>query len=657
MAQPPTLQDLMSALKKADAAGNENDARQIAGMIRKYYPTAGGQTAEDAPEGDTQYVRSFLQGITFKGADEAEAWARSTFGGEDFDTALADVRRKLKAFEKTAPVSAILTETAGAAIPAILATIGTGGTAAPATTTAMFPFLARLAAVGGVEGFLAGVGGAEGGLKERAIGGAAGAVTGAALAPAAGATLRGVGKLGGAFLDFVRRRSGGRGGSVVENELRNITAATGLTVDEIVDRIRSGQVMAEFPELTAAVRAYYAGGGAAAARIGETLRTRPEMLRGQAQAKLAEGLTPSSVSPNVMRAARESEEAARQVEREMYSRAFETGGVVEGPLLQSLSASLERSPAARKNINELLRAQGRRPFFTTEGGRVNINRAITLEDAEIARRGIATSVDEAYRAGRGAVGEALKEVEQGLRTQIDLASGDVGRARAFAAGRRGQREAFEEGRMVFGKSADEQELLIEGLRADPSRLAVFRSGVMDAIRRRMETGNKVSTYQRLADPETKEGRILRMVYPGDQLEDVLGSLRRAAQSQQAAGQVLGGSMTAPTAMAAARQGMGAPSPEDVLRSAGGDILSMTRLLRQAINSVAPALSEREKARIADVLVSQDPTVVRQALSDERMLANLIARASMRGRQTIQPTAGILSIMGGGAMGEAYGGAQ
>ena len=654
-----TLQEMMQALKKADAAGATDDAQRIADMIRRRYPEAAGAGAAPAaaPEGDTQYMRSFLQGITFKGADEAEAWMRATFNGEDYDTALADVRKKIKSFEKTAPVAAILTETAGAAIPAILATIGTGGAAAPTTTATIFPMLARLAAVGGVEGFLAGVGGAEGGIRERAIGGAAGAATGAALAPAGGAALRGVGKLGSSFLEFVRRRSGGRGGSVVENEIRKITEATGMTVDEIVDRIRSGEVMAEFPSLMAAVRGYYAGGGAPASTIRQALTERPPMLREQAQAQLRAGLAPDSVSPNVLRAARESDEAARQVEKARYAQAFETGGVVEGPMLQDLATALERSPDARKNINKLLQAQGRQPFFNLKGGKVNIDRAITFEDAEIARRGIADTIDKAFREGLGAVGGALKDVEQALRAQIDYAAPQVGQARAFAAGRRGQREAFEQGRMVFGKGADEQEMFIEGLRSDPNKLAVFRSGVMDAIRRRMESGNKVSTYRQLADPETKEGRILRMVYPGDQLEDVLGSLGRAARSQQAAGQILGGSQTAPTLMAAARQGMGAPSPEDALRAAGGDIFSITRLARQAINSVAPMLSEREKARVANVLVSQDPDFVRRTLTDERALARAIATITLGAQRITAPLPGLTSIIGGGAAGEAFTGAQ
>jgi hypothetical protein len=652
-----TLQEMMQALNKADAAGATDDAQRIADMIRRRYPEAAGAAPAAAPEGDTQYMRSFFQGITFKGADEAEAWARATFNGEDYDTVLADVRKKIKSFEKTSPVSAILTETAGAAIPAILATIGTGGAAAPTTTATIFPMLARLAAVGGVEGLLAGVGGAEGGIRERAIGGAAGAVTGAALAPAAGAGLSGLGKLGSSFLEFVRRRSGGRGGSVVENEIRRITESTGLTVDEIVERIRSGEVMAEFPALMYEVRNYYTGGGAPAATIRQALTERPPMLREQAQAQLRAGLAPDSVSPNVLRAARESDEAARQVEKARYAQAFETGGVVEGPMLQDLATALERAPDARKNINKLLQAQGRQPFFNLKGGKVNIDRAVTFEDAEIARRGIADTIDKSFREGLGAVGGALKDVEQALRAQIDKAAPQVGQARAFAAGRRGQREAFEQGRMVFGKGADEQEMLIESLRAEPNKLAVFRSGVMDAIRRRMESGNKVSTYQRLADPETKEGRILRMVYPGDQLEDVLGSLSRAARSQQAAGDVLRQSATQGTQAAAARQGTGAPSPEDLLRATQFDIFSLTRLARQAINSAAPMLSEREKARVVNVLVSQDPAIVRQALTDERALARLIAATTLGAQRITAPLPGLTSIIGGGAAGEAFTGAQ
>lgn len=652
-----TRNQLLNALEEADkraSVGDEQaraDAQEFARMIKELDAKS---AALPTPTVDSQYIRSALQGVTFKGADEAEAWVRSTFGGEDYDTVLKEVRQKIKAFEKDSPAAAFLTETAGAALPAIVGTIATGGAGAAAFT---FPALARLAGISALEGAAAGFGGAEGSLFNRLQGGATGAGVGLVAGPLARTGLEGAGKLGSGFLEFVRRRSGGRGGSVVENEIRRITESTGLTVDEIVERIRSGEVMAEFPALMYEVRNYYTGGGAPAATIRQALTERPPMLREQAQAQLREGLAPGTVSPNVLRAARESDEAARQVEKARYAQAFETGGVVEGPMLQDLATALERAPDARKNINKLLQAQGRQPFFNLKGGKVNIDRAVTFEDAEIARRGIADTIDKSFREGLGAVGGALKDVEQALRAQIDYAAPQVGQARAFAAGRRGQREAFEQGRMVFGKGADEQEMLIESLRAEPNKLAVFRSGVMDAIRRRMESGNKVSTYQRLADPETKEGRILRMVYPGDQLEDVLGALSRAARSQQAAGDVLRQSATQGTQAAAARQGRGATSPEDLLRATQGDLFSLTRLARQAINEAAPMLSEREKARVANVLVSQDPDIVRQALTDERALARLIAATTLGAQRITAPLPGLTSIIGGGAAGEAFTGAQ
>lgn len=58
-------------------------------------------------EPETQKLRSALQGTTFKFADEAEAYLRSV-SGENYDTALKDIRLKIKTTRNLDQLSLVL---------------------------------------------------------------------------------------------------------------------------------------------------------------------------------------------------------------------------------------------------------------------------------------------------------------------------------------------------------------------------------------------------------------------------------------------------------------------------------------------------------------------------------------------------------------------
>ena len=150
----------------------------------------------------------------------------------------------------------------------------------------------------------------------------------------------------------------------------------------------------------------------------------------------------------------------------------------------------------------------------------------------------------------------------------------------------------------------------------------FRMGAMDAIRAKMAGGNRTTMLRKLTDPETKEGQILRHIFPGDELDKVVGQLGRANQSAQAAGEILGGSGTAPTKMAEARIGMNLSAGE-VAGALSGNLFALPGIAAKMVSKIAPkGLSDAQRKRIADVLVSEDPNVVINALKDESGLAKL-----------------------------------
>lgn len=630
--------DELEAIQKGDLSKLSMDKlmllQQVAGNMpgqqQAPMPTAPIPVAIQPPA-PTQRLRTVAQGATLGAADEAEAYLRS-LTGEDYETALADIRSKTKAYQQQAPGEALGYEALGGLIPPAITTLATGGATVPATIpqagVSLAPVIRSLAGTsaigglyGGTTGFLTG----EGDIFERASRVPGGTATGAVVAPAVKTLITGGGMLTNSIMDVARRLTGGRGAKIVETELQRLASDTGLTTDELIDRIARGEIMAENATLSAAVRGLYAQGGKPSTTLMSSLTRRPEQLRTEVLTNMQKTL--AGQDGNVLRQFRLTDDALRQVEKDAYKQAFGTGGVIDAGLLKSVTDSLKRSPQSVKNINEVYVAEtGKKPFFSFDkNGDVTFSRAPTLEDAEIIRRGIQASVDEAYQSGRGRVGEALKGVELSLRDAIDTSSKSLADARLQAATRRTAKDAFQEGRTVFSKSADEIAVLTEDLSQKPGALSAFRAGTMDAIRNRMTTGTRKSMMSNLADENTKEGKILRTIYPQDELPGILDRIATAAQSQRASSYILGGSQTAPTLLQAAKTGSNI-SAEEVANVFSANPLtfasSSINLVKKFMSQQNKNMTESQRDAVAKILVSEDPELVRRALVDTSAMAML-----------------------------------
>jgi hypothetical protein len=567
----------------------------------------------------TQRIRSLAQGAFLGGSDELEAYARSLFMNEPVETSLADIRAKLKAYRQARPGESLAFEVAGA-IPTSMATAGVAGA---------LPFVQRLPMLGRLAVGGAATGGITGGLTSEREGVArlgdvpVAAGFGAALGPAAYYGVKAGGALVDSLMDFARRKMGGRGAKVVETEIQRLATESGLTTDEIVDRVARGEIMAENATFRAAVREYYQQGGPASQTIAKSLQTRPEVFRKQTMRTLQSELSPSSMG-NILKDVKLSDDQIKIAEKAMYESAYGKGGVVTQPLLQSFSTAAKRSPKAAAEIGEYYKVQtGKAPFFNfTPDGDVKFGRMPTIEDMEIVRRGLKQEVDKAYRAGSGATGEALGDLEKQLRAQIDSASPALAGARTQAATTRSTREMFKSGTEALTKSADQVDLDVS--RMTSAQLRVYRSGVMSALRAKATQGGRNTLIKNIANPETKEGQILRTIFPADQLDSMLELAGVAAQSRQAADTIMGGSSTFANLMQQQRVGSRV-SMEEVLQF-GQNPIGTIQTTRKVIDNMLPqGLTPEQRNQVARILVSEDANLVRNALTDNSQMALLQAR--------------------------------
>ena len=583
----------------------------------------------------TQRGRTFAQGLTFGFADEIEAAIRS-LGGREYSELVKEVRSAVAEYQADRPMEALAAEIGGAALPALIGSLFTGGAAGAATAARIatkFPTIAKVAGVTAPVGFgqAVGYGVAQGALtgagkgetnEQRALGAMMGAPVGAIAGGATYAIAEPVKNALVGVVDAARRRLGGRGAKVVETELQRLASESGLSIDEIVEGVASGRIMAENKTLLDAVRSYRATGGKASSQLKETFERRPEAKRQGAMSSIQSQLSQVD-DPNVLRSMKASDTEAKALERASYEQ-FKT---MEAPAMvfQDLADSLVRSPAAAKEVEEALLARtGRSPFYSVDdAGSVSFERPPTLEEAEAIRRALAGTAEARYKSGQGVAGEAISDLEGGLRETLDIASPELASVRSQASAVRTARSAFKDGQSAFSKSADAIEVeFAEIMQKGPEAVKAYRAGIMQALRNKMSGATRKSFMNTLLDPERKEGRILSLVLPEDSLPKIMANIEGAAASQTAATKILGGSDTAITTAQIARQGGDVGIGEVAETIMSPNPINILRLLGKVVKKSAPNLSDKERERIVQILISESPSIVQNALKDESGLAVL-----------------------------------
>ena len=566
---------------------------------------------------DKAQVRSFFQGLTFGFSDEIEAGARSIFS-ETYDEAVGEIRGKLSDYQEAFPIESTAYEVGGAIVPAIAATVLTGGAAAPAVGGSLARTGGRFALIGGAEGAATALGTSEGDVSERIKNVPLGFAGGAAFGPIGAASGKVIGMASNKVLDFARRTSGKRGATVVEQELLRMANDTGLTTDEIVGRIAAGETMSDNRTLHINVRALMAQGGLPEKQIRETLPARAKRKRLEALSGVKSGLS-TTTDENVLRATRMNEADWKQTQTDGYKEVFDQADDISQDLSDVTLGAVKQLPDAMTDINNIYTAKKLVPLFKQlDNGSIEYSRLPTLEDAEIIRRTIFEAKGKAYRAGSGGLGEALGDVESALRTSIDNFSPELGSVRAGYKKMMGARTQFEEGRKAFNSPPEQLEITFNKLLESGNDVDIqaFREGVMAKINDKMSRNGRKAFLGKMSDPESLEGKLFTSVFPPKQQAKVLRQLELSGTTQATSEVVIGGPTTALTNAALKQQNKGISVGEMVGATLTPNVRDIAAVGVKLMQDLAPNLTEAQRGKIVDVLLSDNPELVRKALTDE-----------------------------------------
>lgn len=589
-------------------------------------------------------ARSVASGLTFGGADEAEAYIRSIFGSREYDDLLADIRGQVGQFQEQRPGLALGSELAGATLPAIIASLFTGGAGGAVALGSRYPMLSGLAKSAGIvaprtlagsagygavqgaaTGFLSGEG-AEERIRGLVTGGAVGAGVGAGLDIAAKALQ---GTLGN-FMDYTRRKLGNKGGSAVEQELQRIAAEAGITPEQAYIEVAQGRLMAENKTLQEAVRGYFDKGGPGAALLSGTARTRPGELRKELVEDVQEYLTDVAPGANFLRDQADKMSDLKEAAQDLYNSPSMQRPISDNalPIMKDI---FQRAPEAFAAVKRELGVGGKQMFFEIgEDGSVNILRAPTIQEAEVVRRAINDLKGKYYKAGEGGTAQAYGALEQELRQAIDMISDETQQARATYNTMMDQGRAYEAGEKAFKATpdVDQIELDIDRFSAlGDEALKAYRTGIMRKLRIAMTSKRAPSITADLANPDTALGKMMQLIFPGEDMTDLATKLQTQEGADALAKTILSKSPTSSSQQQIARQGASVGA-EDIAEATTP--FGMLRLLRKLTARTRPELTDSQREQVVQALLSQDPDYVKGMLRDESGMAviqNLIQRTA------------------------------
>lgn len=623
-------------------------------------------------------VRLGAAGLLMDFADEGEAFFESLFADDgDKSTFSERYAKNLKENQKAlkdarGKEGSLKYEIGGAVIPGLL-TLPLGGAGAAPTLAkgagtvakALFGTPTRkLATVGGVQGGITSVGSQDdanildrvddfGDLarfgKNVALGSGLSVAGGKAVEKGLQAITKvGTGKL--------LRKISDELGKPVEDELKRIATVSGLSIDDIILNIQKGQIIPEMDaNIAKAVRGFVAQSSEGGAIVSDVARKRGKEKTKDVFETIQTDLAPNTALGNIKMFRDKSVEQLIDAESGAYNKIFK-GADQQTANYENIGQSFldlaKNRPELGKGINQFLEDAGLGRLtkeVTDDAGNttLQLTRNVNLEVAENIKRALMDMKESAFSIGSATGknrGQIFKNLEKGFQKQIDDISPELKKTRSNWASIMQGKDTFIEGEKAFGKSADDFELMLGSVMnkmqqtGDKTLLDTFKLGYVSSLRKKKGTASTKSFIRNLANEDTNVRQNLEKIYPDENIDTIIQKITNAEKSLMLLKQVDELSPTAKTLIDASKVG----TREDLanLTQISTSLAATAQGLPNA-GFIAPAksliakyikgsdgLSEDQMAQVARLLISENPDLIRSALTDVGARNQLIRNAQI-----------------------------
>jgi hypothetical protein len=571
-------------------------------------------------------ARLMASGALFEGGDEAAAAVRSVFG-DTWEEAVKDERQKLAAAE--AKPGSTKYKFAGAALPGVLAAPFTlGGSLAPT-------FL-RMGAMGAADALASTIGKREGNIVDRITENpsetALNTAVGAVAAPIVGKATKYLGTAGNVLAKPVRAMTraltGNRLPLKVERQIREMAEKSGQSVDEISARVDAGETLADIAP-TQVSDFVNAAPPRIASQITNFVKERAARIPRDARANIQDDLSPESSLGNITKWFGSQINQRKSAASAEYDKIFKQGGEPSNSLNFGVQDALQSQKKARKYIDEIFEAEKLPPIYKMVKGQVVLLDDVSLEAAEIVRRGLfdLQKIAKSSIKPKGTLAKGIGERENDLRKVIDFASPELAATRAKWKQIEDLSEIYEDGTKLLNLPSEKAEILMDKIlkSGDEERIGALRSGVAFRLKTQAEkAASRGKQIKEIIDEESGTRIILERLYPGDTAEEAFRQINLASSVTNTASKVKydaeaasKGNMMSTLINTVGQTGRSAVTGRlDFL-------IAPTLSLASRVLSPMANMSARKLQKITDIVISENPDLVKRALTDPKYKQLLI----------------------------------
>jgi len=575
-------------------------------------------------------LRMIAQGATLNNADEIMAFLASLnpFSDTDYGTEVKKRREDIARIKEENPARATSMELGGAMIPsAIVAPFTSGGS--------FLANMGRSSLLGTGGGFAYGFGKGEG-TEDKLAQGGINAVLGGTIGPATTAVTKGVQSLVTPFVDKFGRTVTRDIPKKVEDQLVEIISRLdpsgnipkGELIDQVIDRISKGEIIGDMSEDTMTALAGWFNKNAQGGQqiIKDALEKRFKTKTGEAFTTIERDLAKNR-SENLVIAANTNKKELLAQQSVAYEAIYNLpeNQIASKNITSQVQDILNRNKEIREQVSKLISLDKNidKLFTVNKNGTVKMLRGVDLRTAENVRKALADLKTSAMGGKTPNLGEAYDIIEKQLRASINEFSPEIKAVRSKWKSVMDGHESFQLGRGLLGKSSSDVEIIFnKAVDLGPEAVSGLRMGFAQSIRDKLETPSGASLVLRLDDLTKRERINLETLYPTDSINDAIKKISLAANAKKVIGPVLGGSKSG-RVLEEQRN-----SPSNVLANTvsafEAPLASAIRVANGLTNSMLAGrkMSKSQMNKVSELLVSEDPDLVRSALSDKRAMAKL-----------------------------------
>ena len=599
-----------------------------------------------------QIANQFSQGLSMNTSDEIKAGFKSVFSDETYDEIVAKEREQLKKTQEEFPLQSMGYQAAGAVTTGLAAAPFTLGGSIPATTARLAlvggKTLKQMAGAGALQGALTSAGSSESENITDDLGNILTTTAVSAVAnPAVGKLMQGAGAIIKGIGASVFKKYKGAD-TDVEQELLRIIDQDELTIQEVINKVKNGEIIPEMSDGTRnAVLGYAGKGGKGPQMVSDKLLERKERFIKDTYESLQNDLAPEAQGGNIYQTFLNNTDSLTKQMGKKYESIWEsTAGKAHDEIGNAVLKVAKGNNI--KIINRYMVNQGLEPIIKIVDGVPTMTRKLDLEQGEFVKRALM----DAKNGATNSVGKKtslfgpLQAAELTIKNSLDNISPILKETRANYAQIFSSINQYKLGQSAITKPTDEFNSMIDKFfdvdgKVLPNKvqdLEALRAGVASYIKKQGEKSegiavgqlNKLKTTSDNAKDLAQRSN-LEALYPNDKIDDIIKKIDRTTNTIKTQARIDLGSKT--------KRAQG--ETENVGKSPSG-LLETAKLLQRTVanpldsdawrgllNKLSPKraseMSDDTMLKIAKILTSEDAELVENALTSTKARELLIQK--------------------------------